>query len=153
MHNIGPNAYLHTKNILLMECVEGLPAGKWFLSSKTKLDLVRHVVIDILNQCYKLDVMGIDHGQLSKLDNHVIISSDGSKCTIVDFESASRKRKVNNVTSALQGLIFNGLISEQVNAILNYEIKQSELLNLLSIYKHEKCRKNFDSILSLIKCD
>ena len=153
LHNIGPNAYLHTKNILLMECVEGLPAGKWFLSSKTKLDLVRPVVIDILNQCYKLDVMGIDHGQLSKLDNHIIISPDGSKCTIVDFESASRKRKVNNVTSALQGLIFKGLISEQVNAILNYENKQSELLNLLSIYKHEKCRKNFDSILSLIKCD
>ena len=152
LHNIGPNAYSHTKNILLMEYIEGLPARKWFfLSSKTKPDLIRHVVIDILNQCYKLDVMGIDHGQLNKLDNHVIISPDGSKCTIVDFESASRNRKVSNVTSALQGLIFKGFISEQVNTILNYDDKQSELLNLLSIYKHEKCRKNFDSILSLIK--
>lgn len=152
LHNIGPNAYLHTKNILLMECIEGLSARKWFFSPTTKLDLVRRVIIDILSQCYKLDMMGIDHGQLNKLDNHVIISADGSKCTIVDFESASRQRKVNNVTSALQGLIFKGPISRQVNSILNYDNKQSELLSLLSIYKHEKCRKNFDSILSLIKC-
>ena len=153
LHNIGPKAYLHTKNILLMECIEGLPARKWFFSSKTKLDQARRVIMDILSQCYELDVMGIDHGQLNKLDNHVIISPDGSKCTIVDFESASRRRKVNNVTSALQGLIFKGLISDQVNTILNYDGKQSELLSLLSTYKHEKSRKNFDSILSMIKCN
>ncbi|VFJ13753.1 serine/threonine protein kinase [Candidatus Nitrosocosmicus franklandus] len=153
LHNIGPSAYLHTKNMLLMECIEGLSARKWFFSSITKLDLVRRVILDILNQCFKLDVMGIDHGQLNKLDNHVIISHDGSKCTIVDFESASRNRKVNNVTSAIQGLFFRGPIAEQVKTIYNNTNMRSELQSLLTIYKKEKCRENFDSILSLIKCD
>jgi putative serine/threonine protein kinase len=152
-HNIGPKVHLRTKNILLMECIEGLPARKWFFSSKPDVDLVRHIIIDILNQCYKLDEMGLDHGQLNKLDNHVIISPDGSKCTIVDFESASSKRKVNNVTSALQGLILKGYISEQVNAFHNYDNSRTEFLNLLSVYKHEKCRKNFEQILTMIKCD
>ncbi|MDQ2684401.1 MAG: hypothetical protein M3Y25_00990 [Thermoproteota archaeon] len=152
LYNIGPKAYLYTKNTLLMECIEGLPAKKWFLSAKDELDLVRKIIIDILNQCYKLDELGIDHGQLNKLDNHVIIALDGSRCTIVDFESASSKRKVNNVTSALQGLIFKGIISEQVNKFLNYDDKKSEFLNLLSIYKHKKCRENFDPIIALIKC-
>ena len=122
------------------------------MSTKGELDLVRKIIIDILNQCYKLDELGIDHGQLNKLDNHVIIALDGSRCTIVDFESASSKRKVNNVTSALQGLIFKGVISEQVNKFLNYDDNKSEFLNLLSIYKHKKCRENFNPIISLIKC-
>ncbi len=151
LYNVGPKAYLYTKNTLLMEWIEGLPARKWFLSTKDRLDLVRKIIIDILNQCYKLDKIGIDHGQLNKLDNHVIISHDGSRCTIVDFESASSKRKVNNVTSALQGLIFKGAISEQVNKFLNYDNKKTEFLNLLSNYKHNKSRKNFDPIISLIE--
>jgi len=153
LHNIGPKVHLHTKNILLMECIEGFPARKWFFSFKPNFDLVRRIIIDILTQCYKLDEMGIDHGQLNKLDNHVIISPDGSKCTIVDFESASSKRKVNNVTSALQGLILKGYISEQVNAFHDYDNSKNDLLNLLSEYKHEKCKKNFEQILALIKCD
>ncbi len=153
LHNIGPKVHLHTKNIMLMECIEGIPAKKWFLSCRPNPDLVRHIVIDILNQCYVLDGMGIDHGQLNKLDNHVIISPDGLKCTIVDFESASSKRKVNNVTSALQGLIFKGYISEQVNAFHNYHNSKTTFLNLLSMYKHEKCRKNFEKILTLIRCN
>jgi putative serine/threonine protein kinase len=138
---------------MLMECIEGIPAKKWFLSCRPNPDLVRHIVIDILNQCYILDEMGIDHGQLNKLDNHVIISPDGLKCTIIDFESASINRKVNNVTSALQGLIFKGYISEQVNAFHNYHNSKTEFLNLLSVYKHEKCRKNFEQILNLIRCN
>lgn len=150
MYNIGPKVHLHTKNILLMECIEGLPARKWFFSPRSNIDLVRRIIIDILNQCFKLDEMGIDHGQLNKLDNHVIISADGSKCTIVDFESASSKRKVNNVTSAIQGLILKGYISEQVNAFHSYDNSRTEFLNLLSVYKHEKCRKNFEQILTLI---
>lgn len=153
LHDIGPKVHFHTKNILLMDCIEGLPARKWFFSFKPNFDLVRRIIIDILNQCYKLDEMGIDHGQLNKLDNHVIISPDGSKCTIVDFESASNKRKVNNVTSALQGLILKGYISEQINAFHNYDNSKTEFLDLLSVYKHEKCRKNFEQILTLIKCD
>lgn len=153
LHNIGPKVHLRTKNIMLMECIEGIPAKKWFLSCRPNPDLVRHIVIDILNQCYVLDGMGIDHGQLNKLDNHVIISPDGLKCTIIDFESASSKRKVNNVTSALQGLIFKGYISEQVNAFHNYHNSKTTFLNLLSMYKHEKCRKNFEKILTLIRCN
>jgi putative serine/threonine protein kinase len=147
---LGPKVYSYTKNTLLMEFIEGLSAKNWFLKSKMNLELIRKIIINILTQCYTLDKLHIDHGQLNKLDNHVIISHCGSKCTIVDFESASCIRKVNNVTSAFHGLIFKGIISDQINKFANYDKKRVEFLNLLSIYKMDMSRKNFDSITALI---
>jgi len=147
---LGPKVYSYTKNTLLMEFIEGLSARNWFLKTKMNLELIRKIIINILTQCYTLDKLHIDHGQLNKLDNHVIISHHGSKCTIVDFESASCIRKVNNVTSAFQGLIFKGIISDQIKKFVNYDKKRVEFLNLLSIYKKDKSRKNFDSIIALI---
>jgi len=149
-NHLGPKVYSYTKNTLLMEFVEGLSARNWFLKSKMNLELIRKIVINILTQCYTLDKLRIDHGQLNKLDNHVIISHRGSKCTIVDFESASCIRKVNNVTSAFQGLIFKGIISDQINKFANYDKKRVEFLNLLSRYKMDMSKKNFDSIITLI---
>jgi putative serine/threonine protein kinase len=149
-NNLGPKVFSYTKNALLMEFIEGLSARNWFLKSNMNLDLIRKIIINILTQCYTLDKLHIDHGQLNRLDNHVIISHCGSKCTIVDFESASCIRKVNNVTSAFQGLIFKGIISDQINKFVNYDKKRVEFLNLLSRYKMDKSKKNFDSIIALI---
>src|SRR5687768_15518890 len=141
--HLGPRVYSYTKNALLMEFIEGLSARNWFLKSKMNLDLIRKIIINILTQCYTLD-------KLHTFDNHVIISHCGLKCIIVDFESASCIRKVNNVTSAYQGLIIKGIISDQINKFINYDKKRVEFLNLLSRYKMDKSRKNFDSIIALI---
>lgn len=149
-YDIGPKVHLYTRNILLMEYLEGLSAKNWFMSFNSDTTILRNVIINILNQCYRLDKIGIDHGQLNKLDNHVIISSDGSKCTIVDFESASSIRRVNNVTSALQGLLFNGIISRQINNFINFEKNGHNILGKLKAYKSDKSRENFDSIVALI---
>lgn len=149
-YDIGPKVYNCTKNILLMECLDGLSARDWFLSFNSDLTIIRKVLVDILNQCYRLDNIGIDHGQLNQLDNHIIITPDGSRCTIVDFESASKNRKVNNVTSVLQGLLFRGRISKQINNFLRYEQKKYIFMNRLIAYKHEKSKQNFDSIIALI---
>lgn len=149
-YDIGPKVYSYTENTLLMELINGLSARNWFLKTKINSSIVRTVIVDILTQCYKLDKLHIDHGQLNKLDNHVIISCNGKKCTIVDFESASNIRKVNNVTSAFQGLIFKGAISEQINKFLNYEEKRIEFLELLTKYKSDKSKENFESIIALI---
>lgn len=149
-YDIGPKVYHCTRNILLMECLDGLPARNWFMSFNSDLNNLRKVIVNILNQCYTLDKIGIDHGQLNKLDNHVIISSEGSRCTIVDFESASKNRKANNVTSVLQGLLFRGIISKQINKFLNYEKKKCIFVDRLTEYKNDKSRQNFDSIITLI---
>ncbi len=149
-NNIGPKVYSYTNNALLMEFLEGYSAKDWFLKTDLDPSLIRNVVISILNQCYILDNINLDHGQLNKLNNHIIISADGSRCTIVDFESASTTRKVTNLTSVFQGLFLRGMISKQINKFINYENKRNEFLRLLKIYKNDKSKENFDSLISLI---
>lgn len=149
-NNIGPKVYCSTKNLLLMEFIDGMSAIDWFMNTKLDIFLIKSVIYNILNQCYILDKLNIDHGQLNRLNNHIIISYDGSRCTIVDFETASNTRKVTNLTSAIQGLIFKGIISDQINKFINYKDKRTEFLGLLKLYKHQKSKENFDSILSLI---
>ena len=149
-YKIGPFVYAYTNNILLMDFLDGISIENWF--SKTKLDpyLIKSVIIDILNQCFILDKINLDHGQLNKLYNHIIISPDDLKCTIIDFESASTIRKATNLTSAFQGMLFRGIISKQISAYINYSNKKSEFLRLLRIYKKDISKENFDSIISLI---
>jgi putative serine/threonine protein kinase len=150
MYKIGPKVYSFTVDMLLMEFLDGFSAEYWFL--KTKLDpcMIKTVVISILNQCFTLDKINLDHGQLNKLYNHIIISPDDLKCTIIDFESASKYRKVSNLTSAFQGLLFKGIISKQIQKYIDYENKKNEFLKLLTKYKRDISQENFDSIISLI---
>lgn len=150
MYAIGPKVYSYTDNILLMDFLEGVSIENWFL--KTKLDsyMIKTVVISILNQCFILDKINLDHGQLNKLYNHIVIRPDDLKCTIIDFESASKSRRVSNLTSVFQGLFFRGLISKKINDCINYGNKKKEFLKLLKIYKNHISKENFDSILSLI---
>lgn len=150
MHNLGPKVHSCTVDFLLMEFLDGVSIENWF--SNTKLDryLIKSVVINILNQCFVLDKINLDHGQLNKLYNHIILSPDGLTCTIIDFESASTSRKVSNLTSAFQGLFFKGIIAKQINKFIDYENKKMECLELLKEYKRNNSRENFDSLMSLI---
>ena len=150
IYEIGPKVYSCTDNILLMDFLEGISVENWFLETKLDSQMIKTVIIRILNQCFILDKMNLDHGQLNKLCNHIIIRPDDLKCTIIDFESSSTIRKVSNLTSAFQGLFFKGIISKKINSYINYENKKREFLKLLKIYKRNISKENFDSIISLI---
>jgi len=97
---------------------------------------------------YNLDKIGLDHGELSNISKHVIISK--SKATVIDFESASTKRKVSNVTSAAQGIFIGSGISKSIKKI--YKIPPKEkMVDALREYKHNPTRENFDKILKILK--
>jgi len=149
-YKIGPKVYSYIVDMLLMEFLDGISIENWFL--KTKLDSysIKTIIINILNQCFILDKINLDHGQLNKLYNHIIISPDDLNCTIIDFESASTFRKVSNLTSAFQGLFFKGVISKQINKYIDYENKKNEFLKLLKGYKRNISKEKFDSLMSLI---
>jgi putative serine/threonine protein kinase len=150
MYDIGPRVHCCTIDFLLMEYIDGLSIENWFSNAKLDRYLIKSVVTNILNQCFVLDKINLDHGQLNKLYNHIIISPDGLNCTIVDFESASTLRKVSNLTSAFQGLFFKGIISKQINKFIDYGNKKNEFLESLKDYKKNISKENFDSLMSLI---
>lgn len=131
---IGAPVYGHTKDFMMMKYLDYVEFGDWMkgLHGAGTSRRTREMVHEILNQCRKLDIMGLDHGQLSNLRKHVVVAED--KPWIIDFESASRSRKPRNVTSAAQCLLVGGKISPLVRRLLGIR-SAGPILKLLREYK------------------
>ena len=100
--NVGPRFFAVSKNFLLMQLIEGDLFEDWLRLQKDK-QLVDKVLADVLEQCWRLDEAGLDHGELSKAPKHLLVDK-ADKPFIVDFETASLHRRVINVTSVCQFL-------------------------------------------------
>lgn len=99
--HIGPKPYGWTQNIILMQLIEGVSLGKALEEGRSPLPLS-----EILDQCFTLDVYGVDHGQLSDSTHHIIISA--GRPVIIDYGHASTARWPRNVTS-FTSYMFNRL--------------------------------------------
>jgi putative serine/threonine protein kinase len=130
-----------------MEFIEGLSIVDWVKHHNITAHEVRNVVISALEQCYNLDRAHIDHGELSCLDHHVIVSKSNT-ANIIDFESSSTQRKPCNVTAAAQSLFVSGLVSNRVNEVVQL-IKREKIIQLLKTYKLNQTRSNFDNIIGI----
>jgi putative serine/threonine protein kinase len=144
---VGPQLFDVSKNFLLMEFVEGIHLLPWIESLRGNgvALCVRKVLHNILEQCYRLDEAGLDHGELSNAPKHIIVNADHQPF-LVDFETASINRKVANVTSVCQFLFLRSQVAEKVKAKLE-EIQKKELIVTLRTYKHKRTRENFEKIL------
>jgi putative serine/threonine protein kinase len=141
---VGPKLIGVSKNFLLMQLVDGWLLPEW-LSEHTEKELVRGVLGEVLEQCWRLDSLGLDHGELSKAPKHIIISKQG-KAFLVDFETASVDRRPANVTSVCQFLFAShGEVARAVAEIL--EVNRVEVIGALRRYKNERKRENFDGVL------
>jgi putative serine/threonine protein kinase len=145
---VGPNLFAHTKNFIVMEFIDGMTIIDWIRQQNLSRDKVRNVIIRILEICFNLDKVHLDHGELSRLDRHVIISRHNNT-KIVDFESSSIERKPCNVTAAAQSLLLNGIVSKRVNNLLNFP-KSNEIIRILKSYKHEQTRDNFNHLIQIV---
>ena len=150
---IGPQIIDNTDDLVLMELITGKGIGDW-LQDPTNFHLLTsrniiNIVNEILEQCYRLDVLNLDHGELTRIDKHVMVS-ENNQISIIDFESASTQRKPSNVTSASQALLLSGgSVSKKICKFI--EQKDHEfLLNRLKKYKKRKNRQHFEDILSIV---
>ena len=148
-YKIGPKLISSSKNFLVMEYLDGEKIGDWVdgLKKSEKSSQLKLIIKKVLEDCYSLDRIGLDHGELSNLTKHVII---GKKTTIIDFESSSMDRKVSNVTSATQALCIGSGISKIIGRV--YKIpKKQKMITVLRRYKHEGTRESFDRLLDILK--
>ena len=148
--DVGPKLLEISENFLLMELVKGTHFPEWIKSmeGKEKQWRVRLVLKDILEQCYRLDEAGLDHGELSNAPKHIIVDVD-DRPHLIDFETASINRRVSNVTSVCQYLFLRSQIADKVKEKLG-EVDEKELINALRTYKRERTRENFEKILEKI---
>ena len=142
---VGPKLIGVSKNFLLMQLVEGWLLPEWLSEHKEKR-LVRCVLNDVLEQCWRLDSVGLDHGELSKAPKHIIIDKQQTPF-LVDFETASVDRKPANVTSVCQFLFTShGAVAKAVAEVFG-EVNREEAIGVLRRYKNERSRENFNRVL------
>jgi len=147
--NVGPQLIRSSKNFIIMEFIKGEKIIDWVNnSSKINPKRLRFVIKKVLTDCFLLDQAGLDHGELSVLDKHVLVTNRSAK--IIDFESSSMNRKVSNVTSATQALCIGSGISKIIGRIHKIPNKQ-KLITALRRYKQEETRDSFENLLSILK--
>jgi len=147
-YKIGPKLIASSKNFLVMEYLDGEKIADWVVGLKRNdSSRLKIIIKKILEDCYGLDTIGLDHGELSNLSKHVII---GKKITIIDFESSSMSRKVSNVTSATQALCIGSGISKIIGRTYKIPRKQ-KMITVLRRYKQEGTRESFENLLSVLK--
>jgi len=131
---VGPECLGGTADVLAMEFIEGLSLPLWLesLTGRGRRARVRSVVKPLLEECFRMDAYGLDHGELSRAHKNVIVSDDGAR--ILDFESASLVRRPSNFTSLTQYLFLGGSIAKKIAKVLG-PVDRDELLKCLRDYK------------------
>jgi putative serine/threonine protein kinase len=146
---IGPKLFKFSENLIIMEFIDGLSIIDWIRQQCVDKYRVLNIVTSILKQCFVLDMANINHGELSNLNYHIIVSCS-DRISIIDFESTSiNKKKSNNVTSASQSLFISGMISHYINNMLNLLSKDS-IIEKLRAYKRNQNAANFDSLIQTL---
>jgi putative serine/threonine protein kinase len=144
---VGPKFLAVTKHFLLMELIDGGSLETWLQTHKGSAE-VRIIVADILEQCWRLDEISLDHGEISKAPKHLLVTKNGKPC-IVDFETASTIRNASNVTSVCQFLYQgNSEACQAIKQVLG-ERNREKLVVALRKYRKEPNRINFEDLKRL----
>jgi putative serine/threonine protein kinase len=143
---VGPRYLGHTSNLISMEFIAGSSIVDW-VRTATRVQFQK-VARSVLEQCYLLDKAGLDHGELSRLGRHVIVSHQDSPC-IVDFESASTGRRTTNVSSAAQSLFLYGSVAAQTRKV-RPQIDTEKAILAIRNYKKERSMESFEKVTEIL---
>jgi putative serine/threonine protein kinase len=149
--DVGPKFLSVSKDFVLMEYVSGSLFPRWLKTVRGKQGKARifNVLRLALEQCWRLDKAGLDHGELSHAPKHVIIENGDIPC-IIDFETASTTRRTSNVTSLCQYFFIAAPTAKQMAKKLG-SFDQDELKWKLREYKEKKTRDAFEAVLDVVK--
>ena len=148
--NVGPKIIDVSKNFLVMEYLEGIKINEWIDSLKGigSAKKLKSTIRKILEDCYRLDQIGFDHGELSNISKHVIVGK--IKSTLIDFESSSINRRPSNVTSITQAFFIGSGIAKKTQKIYKTPSKE-QIISILRQYKEEKSRESFEKLLKILR--
>jgi putative serine/threonine protein kinase len=141
---VGPIMYGFSEDFIAMEKITGPYLGEWMNDFKGDLEELRHVLLAFLEKSRRLDRAGVDHGELTRVKRHFIVTWEGPR--IIDFESASTERRMQNVTATAQSIYLNRGFSSKLVSYLTLPDADS-LIDALSTYKQNQTDENFRKIL------
>ncbi len=127
---VTPKAYLCSDDLIIREFIVGMELSNLInhLSNCSEATLL---VLSILASAFWLDLVGIDHKELSRPDRHIIVT-DKLTARIIDLESASLRRGCN-VCRVLSWLLIRRKLLSRF--CFNAEDIKSKINSLLRQYK------------------
>lgn len=145
---VGPKLLNASHNFLIMELIGGEYFGDWLskLEPRQESTLIG-VLKKLMQQARRLDEINLDHGELSRASRHIIINDE--RPVIIDFESASSRRRPANVQSLVNYFYFNRVNRENIVKLLEPPERQS-LIRILKRYKESQNEENFDSLFRFL---
>jgi predicted Ser/Thr protein kinase len=87
----------------------------------------------------------------------LIWKDEKPKTSIIDYESASRNRKLSNVTAVAQFFFLSGWQSEKIRKILGIEkesvrFSKSGFIAEVRRYKEKQTMESLEKLLSYVNC-
>ena len=143
---VGPMLYGFSNDFIAMEEITGSYLGEWLNNFRGDPEKLRSVIRVLLEKSRKLDHVGVDHGELTRVKRHFIVTEAGPR--IIDFESASIERRMQNVTATAQSIFLNKGFASQLGSHLSLPDLKT-LINILSTYKQNQTDHNFEKILEV----
>ncbi|MCW4012985.1 MAG: serine/threonine protein kinase [Candidatus Bathyarchaeota archaeon] len=142
----GPKLYGFSEDFIVMELLVGPYFGDWV---KTHIDDRKAVIKNIkaiLDIAWRLDQSSLDHGELTRIRRHYIVTKEGPR--VIDFESASFDRQPSNLTCTVQSLFMNTSFAGFYGK--HYSLPNREaLIEALRAYKTEPNLDHYQEILSV----
>ena len=152
---VGPKVISRTADLFAMEYIDSTRMGNWFRSLKTRSPkkYTRSLIRSSLEQCYLLDSNGLDHGELSNPTKHILIRRvSRPDPVIIDYESASRKRRVSNLTSVVQFFFMSSPQSKKVRKIVGFEkFSEKKFISVLREYKSHPNKDSLEKVFGFLK--
>lgn len=145
---VGPKLYAYSENAIVMELIDGLRLKEWVLSSDFTTEALRTVIATSLLEARKLDSAGLDHGELSRADKHVIVTRDG-RGRVIDFESASLSRRPRNVTSLASFFFMRKPLADAARHLVR-RFEPAEFIARLRTYKAAMDDRVFNDLLEYL---
>jgi putative serine/threonine protein kinase len=141
---VGPKIVQCTESVLAMEYIRGKYLRQWLGEIHTGEE-IRHVLGELLRQCYALDKAGLDHGELSDAKKHILVDSEGNP-HLLDFETASTRRRCRNFLAMVNYLFFKGSISVHLGQY--FSLEKEPLMEAIREYKELPSQAAYKRILA-----
>ena len=141
---VSPRIYTCNDEIIVLEFIDGTPLAYIMTNITNSLNdhstytnILKTWLKAAIYKAYLLDIHGIDHGELSRPYKHILISPRG--VFIIDYESASTRRKTTNVTSIVSGLLIReNKLTLAIRSILGLDDESiNEIILILKEYKNK----------------
>jgi release factor glutamine methyltransferase len=126
---IGPKMIFSNDEYVVYEYVPG-PFFEEFAEKSAKGKILK-IIKDVLMQCHKMDIIGVDKEEMQNPYKHIIASR--GKAVLVDFERARFSKNPKNVTQLMQYLA-----SRRIAALLGKKgisIGRDKMITLAKAYK------------------